>query len=561
MIDKRADVWALGCVLYEMLAGRPPFGGEDVAEIIGAVIHKDPDWTALPANTPTNVRTLLRRCLQKDRRNRIPDAGTVRIELQETVDGSVADVSHSAAAIGGSRARLAWSLAAIMSIATAALAVLLWFRQTPADTQVYRASILQLDEAPTSGMAPGRFALSPDGRHMVFRAQRAAGPPTLWLRSLESGTARQLPGTDGASGQFWSPDSRFVAFAAQGRLQKIDISGGPPIPLANVARPGVGAGSWNKDNVILFPTMGSGGLYRLAAASGGEPVPVTTLDTAAGDSRHWWPEFLPDGKHFLYEAIGTTASADEPRAVYLASLDEAGSGRLLLKGGSNAKYAQGYILFMLGRTLMARPFDAERLVFTGEPVPVADQVDIGGSTGQSGAFSVSETGVLIYQTGDANAGSQIVWLDRSGKQTGVVQEGADFGDLELSPDETRLVVSLPSADRTRDIWIIDLSQGNRLPFTRGSREELAAVWSPDGSRLAFSGGRRVDAMDLFVKPANGAGSEEVLRSDSHGKFPTSWSRDDRFLLDQTMDRTPMCGCSHWPEIVSRSPSCRPLSMK
>ena len=216
--------------------------------------------------------------------------------------------------------------------------------------------------------------------------------------------------------------------------------------------------------------------------------------------------------------------------MYLASLDEAGSGRLLLNGGSNAKYAQGYILFMLGRTLMARPFDAERLVFTGEPVPVADQVDIGGSTGQSGAFSVSETGVLVYQTGGANAGSQIVWLDRSGTQTGVVQEGADFGDLELSPDETRLVVSLPSADRTRDIWIINLSQGNRLPFTRGSREEFAAVWSPDGLRLAFNGGRRVDAMDLFVKPANGAGSEEVLLSDSHGKFPTSWSRDSRFLL-------------------------------
>jgi Tol biopolymer transport system component len=535
-IDKRADIWALGCVLYEMLAGRQAFAGEDIAETIGAVIHKEPDWTALPANTPPAIRMLLRRCLQKDRRNRIPDAGMVRIEIQDALAASPPETRVSSAGdVHSRRERLAWVLALSVSLLAAFLAGLLWFRQTPADARVYRTSILPVDDVTMVGLPPGRFALSPDGRLLAFTARRTGEAVTLWLRSLQDGSVRPLAGTEGAIGQFWSPDSRFLAFNAQGRLKKIDIAGGPAVTLASTDRPGLFAGgAWSRDDVILFPM--DAGLHRVPATGGTPPLAATTLDTAAGDTRHWWPWFLPDGKHFLYEAVGSTTNPNDPRAVYIGSLDTPGSGRLLLNGGSNAKYAEGHLLFMRDRTLMAHPFDLRRLELVGEPVPVAEQVDVGGSTGQSGAFSVAEAGVLAYQTGE-QIGSQIVWVDRSGKQIDVVQDRGDYGDLELSPDGTRAVVSVATANRVRNIWIVDLTRKLRSPFTLGDREEFAAVWSADGSRLAFNGGRLREQMDLFVKSSNGAGPEERLLPANAIAIPSSWSPDGKFLLYSELRQT------------------------
>src|SRR5262245_4371409 len=219
-------------------------------------------------------------------------------------------------------------------------------------------------------------------------------------------------------------------------------------------------------------------------AGGGVPTPATTLDTNAGDDRHWWPHFLPDEKHFLYEAIGNLSNKNDPRALYIGSVDGAEKSRLLLKGGSNAKYAQGHVLYIRERTLMAQPFDVSRLELTGEPLPIAENIDIGGVTGQSGAFSVSETGALVYQTAVEDLGSQLVWFDRAGKQIGVVGDRGLYRDLELLPDATHAAVSLPRGNRTpRDIWIVDLLRGVRSPFTPGERIEIVAVWSRDGSRI------------------------------------------------------------------------------
>jgi Tol biopolymer transport system component len=378
------------------------------------------------------------------------------------------------------------------------------------------------------GLPPSRFAISPDARHLAFTAGPA--PLTLWVRSLGTGAVRQLPGTEGVAVAFWSPDSRFMAFIADGKLKKISMSGGPAIALAE-AQQGGGGGAWSPGDVIVFSSPAHTGLSRIDAG-GGPVTPATTLDTAAGDDRHWWPYFLPDGRHFLYEAVGSSTSVDDPRAVYVGSLDAVDSSRLVLNGGSNAKYAEGHVLFMRSGTLMAQPFDVDRMELTGEETPVAERVVVGGNTGQSGAFSVSNAGVLVYQlTNGSELGHQLAWFDRTGKQVGVVSERAEYFGLELSPDGTRATVSIPNGGTTRrDIWIVDLLRGVRTAFTRHERSENAAVWWPDGSRIVFNGGRAPSGMDLYVKAASGAGSEELLLQDSLNKGPLSVSREGRFLI-------------------------------
>ena len=292
-------------------------------------------------------------------------------------------------------------------------------------------------------------------------------------------------------------------------------------------------GSWSRSGVIVFPTRTNGPLFQVPA-TGGEPTAATTLDTGEGDDRHWWPYFLPDGKHFLYEAIGSRSSKDDPRAVYVGSLDPAEASRLLLHGGSNAKYADGHVLFMRERTLMAQQLDEQRLVLTGDPLRVAENIEVGGVTGQSGAFSVSENGVLIYQAATAEVGSQLAWFDRGGRQIRRLTERARYFEVELSPDSTRAAVTLPQGARTtvRDLWIVDLLRGVKSPFTPGERSESAAVWSPDGARVAFSGGQPGPggSMNLFTKSSIGASAEHTLIQDPSNKAPSSWSRDGRFLL-------------------------------
>jgi eukaryotic-like serine/threonine-protein kinase len=531
--DKRSDVWAFGCVLYEMLTGRSAFAGEGVVETLGAVIQKNPDWTALPADTPQEIGRLLRRCLHKDRRQRLPDIGTARIEIQDAISEGPAAFVESVGTGRRTHERLAWFVAASMLVLVVALVVALSMRSPPAESQTYRASLLPLDAAPIVGPPPSRFALSPDGRYLCLVSGRANKPSTLWLRSLDREFSRELTGTEGATTPFWSHDSRFIAFYAQGKLKKLDITGGPPITLTDAdTAASVSAGTWSKDDIIVFPRL-RGPLFRIHAG-GGPVTAVTALDVAAGDDRHYWPHFLPDGRHFLYEAIGSPSSVNDPRAVYIASLDPAEKPRLLLNGGSNAKYAQGYVLFMRETTLMAQRFDTRQLEFAGEPLAIADDVVIGGSTELDGAFSVSPAGILVYEVVREEAARQLTWFDRSGNQSAASAERAAYGaNIELSPDATRAVVNVSSAERLgMDFWILDLVRGNRSPFTQtvaGRR----AVWTPDG-RIAFNGGGQASTRDLYVKSSNGIGPEERIFSDPSLKVPLSWSHNGKFLLYATL---------------------------
>jgi Tol biopolymer transport system component len=350
----------------------------------------------------------------------------------------------------------------------------------------------------------------------------------LWVRRLDTLAAQLLAGTEGAAFPFWSPDSRFLAFHAEGKLKKIEASGGTPVTLCDaVAR---STGSWNQDDVILFVPDAGSGIFRVSG-SGGTPSPVT-LDVASGDTQHHYPFFLPDGRHFLYFVVGSRArGAADPRAVHVGSLDPGDPGKPVLQGGSNAKYAQGHLLFMRGTTLMTQPFDLTRLSVQGEAWPLAEAVQVAEDVGTAGAFSVAESGALVYQSGPGVIRSELIWFDRSGAKIATLGDQADYVDLAVSPDGRQAVVSVLDPQRgTRDLWVYDIGRGVRTRLTFDPAEDSAPSWSPDGSRIVFASGRS-GRFDLYQKASSGRlGAEDVLLEDSLGKFPASWSPDGQWLV-------------------------------
>jgi Tol biopolymer transport system component len=345
----------------------------------------------------------------------------------------------------------------------------------------------------------------------------------LWLlRSLDSLSAQPLAGTEGADGPFWSRDSQSVAFVAQGRLKKVDVSGGPAITIAEEAVD-LG-GSWSQDDVILFVSK-FGALHQVRA-TGGTSTPATVVERAA---RHSDPFFLPDGQHFLYQVSASDVNVDVA-GIYVASLDSQEPPRRLVRVNSNALYSQGHLLFSQERTLMAQPFDADRAAVTGSAVPLAENVGSSGMT-VAAAFSVSETGALVYRTGSAAIQTQLTWFDRSGVRRGTVGEATDQMAVELSREGGRLGVSvLDTARDTRDIWTYDLARGGlRTRFTFDAADDIHTVWSADGRQVVFNS-RRSGRLALFLKPASGASTETVLlESDRDNLYPVSLSRDGQFL--------------------------------
>ena len=422
-VDKRTDIWAFGCVLYEMLTGHAVFTGDTLSDTIAAILDREPHWKALPEHTPSSVRRLLRRCLEKDPKRRLPDIADARLEIDEaeTTPSDARDagptVSSSIARVR-TRERVGWIIAA--ACLTGLVATLAFNRagsgdRTPADIPSYSTSIvLPAGVSLWSGNPPGRFVLSPDGRRLAMVASDSTGRSMLWVRPLDSRVAQALGGTEGATYPFWSADSRFIAFLAQNKLKKIGVAGGEVVTLCDASFGSSGA--WNRDDVILFTPNGNSPLYRVSA-SGGTPTQVTTLETASGDVQHSFPFFLPDGRHFLYFVVGSQASRTVPRGVYVGALDSKAPGKLIEPGGSNAKYANGYLIFLRNGALLAQPFDVGRLELGGTPVSLVDHVQTTGASASdvAGAFTVSETGVLAYQTGSL-VRSQLTWFDRAGTQ-------------------------------------------------------------------------------------------------------------------------------------------------
>jgi Tol biopolymer transport system component len=514
-VDKRTDVWALGCVLFELLTGRRAFGGATASDSLAAVLEREPDWSALPQALPESVRALLRRCLQKDRAKRLRDIGDVRFALE--------DASLTPEPAGKTQLRMqpwiAFALVALTAGALAAVAVpvVSYLRATapPAPPETRLEIVTPATDRPKS------FALSPDGRQIVYVAQ-GDGASRLWLRSLATTTAQPLAGTEGASYPFWSPDSRSLGFFSDSNLKRLDL-GGAVQTLASV-RVGLG-GTWNADGVIVFAPSQSTGLLRVSAA-GGAVSAVTTLGPR--ERGHFAPHFLPDGHRFLFFGVG-----EQVRGTYLGSLD-GGAPMLLTPTGESGVYLPtGWLLWIRTgtETLVAQRLDTAKAALTGEPLTVADGVGSVGLHDGVGAISVASTGLVAYR--NVQDRQQLIWVDRSGTPRGTLGDpNSILSEPRVSPDGHRVVMTWATPGNT-DVWLLDGAHMSRL--TSDAASDQRPIWSPDGTRIVFRSNRSGRAGDLYVKRASGAATEELLVASEQIKNPMSWSRDGRFVMYRSLD--------------------------
>jgi Tol biopolymer transport system component len=371
---------------------------------------------------------------------------------------------------------------------------------------------------------PGLVALSPDGRRLTFAATDDGGETRLYLRDLDDLEARPVAGADDAAYPFWSPDGRHVAFFAYGKLKKVAVAGGPPVTLCDA--PFGKGGSWNRQGTIVFPPASQSGLSRVSAA-GGECSPLTELDTEAGDNSHRHPWFLPDGNRFLYLARrGSTAGGEN--MVRIGSLDGT-IDQDLVKAPANAAYASGRLLFLRDTTLMAQPFDADRLELGGEAVPLVEDV-LYISAAALSVFSVSESGELVYQTGQSVENSQLTWLDRRGTPVGMLGEPADQSAIAISSDGSNVVATMIGEGDQPDLWIHDVARDVPTRFTFSSDSDVAGAWSNAGDRIAFSSDRGTPTWDLYLKTVGGTSDAEPLLSADGAQFAYRWTPDDSMVL-------------------------------
>jgi len=526
-VDRRTDIWAFGCVLYEMLSGLLAFGGETTSDILACVIRAEPDWSSLPASVPPRLRELLRRCFQKDPKQRLQAIGEARVTIEELLAGSP-DVTAFTAPTDAHlklRERLAWSTAVALLAIAALLLAIGYFSSMPKPAQpvVSQIGAPENTKFVLAGMSAGPPVVSPDGNWLAFAARGADGRQVLWLRSLDGITEQPLAGTEGATFPFWSSDSRSLAFFANGKLNRIDASGGPLLALCDAVS-GRG-GSWGPDGTILFALL-SGPIFRVPA-SGGTPQPITKLTGSLNQFSHRWPQFLPDGKHFLF--LGQATSSGDS-TMYAGSLDS-GEPKVLLRNESNAIYAPpGYLLFLRQETLLAQPFDANKLQLTGEAAPLAGHGGVDSNMAK-GNFSVSENGILVYANGSMSE-ARLLWFDRSGKQLAETAGVDLYGFPRISPDGRKLVVSKLSAASSSGIWIFDLNHNTSSRLTFFAGKDAMPVWSPDDKFIAFASNQGANR-HIYQQAANGSGTATPLVAAQGDEILPSWSSDGRYLVFQS----------------------------
>ncbi len=540
-VDKRADIWAFGCVLFEMLTGKRPFDGEGIAETLGAVIHKEPVWARLPAATPASVRTVLQRCLQKDPKQRLRDIGDVRIELMETLSAPPASPTSTTALNASHPRAVSWYVAATAALSALIATIAVWnLKPAPATAPQSEARFTLPMPAgvrlPLGGFS-SMVAVSPDGRHLTFVGTPGA-TVQLYLRTIQDAETKSLPETEGAAQPFFSPDSRWLAFFAGGKLKKVPTNGGVPVVVCDA--PSSRGGFWSENGTIVFSPQARGrGIFQVSA-EGGAAKQITTLNTARGETSHRSPELLPGGDTVLFAAYGATY---QDVSIVAQSL-KTGERRVLIEAASLPHYAStGHLLYVQPKrpgTVMAVAFDPERLKLTGTPVPVVEGVLT--ERGDYAHWSLSRSGMLVYAPGGfKEAENNLVFVDRKGIATPVgTPPQRPYSFPRLSPDGRRVVVTLQGIQNT--LWIYDLSGGafNRLTF-EGNNDW--AAWTPDGKRVTYAS-NRAEPWRLFWKPFDGSGKEEMLLARGRGdQQPYSWSSDGKVLVYQ--DVAPATATDIW----------------
>jgi serine/threonine protein kinase len=527
-VDHRSDIFSLGVILYLMLSGKRAFRGESTIETLNAILKEDPPKLSESNNqiNPALERVVMH-CLEKSPEQRFHSARDVAFAL-EALSGLTSSRTVTAAlplttGRPKNRERLPWIAATailLLALIVALPLVIGYFRRAPTEVSATR---LVIPASPKQALFSP--SISPDGRRLVYSAS-TGGNPQLWVRSLDSLTAQPLAATIASNTPrpvFWSPDGRYIGFFADSKLKKMEITGGPAQTLADV--PTSHGGSWNREGVIIFCPNATSPLYRISA-TGGEATQLTSLDESHHEINHRWPFFLPDDRHFLF--LARSVQQKESTAIYVGSLDSKETKRIT-SADSNVSYVPpGYLLFTREATLMAQPFDADKLKVTGDAFPVVERVRYNWGPGLS-EFSVSSNGALVYISGNP-VPSQLTWFDRSGKQFGTVGPPAAYRVLRLSPDEKRVAVERTDPPGvSSDIWLIESERGVSSRLTSNPGNDLYPVWSPDGIWIAFSSIRE-GQFKLYQKLSRGAGGEEELLKFTEPGGLWDWSADGRFIL-------------------------------